>query len=189
MKIQLKKYEPSQIEIWLTKLSFLLFGKSVYKDFANRLPLSGKEWVLDYGCGMGTVAYFIAKKLSHGQLVCADISEKWLMSCKKTLHQYGNVQFQKIEKNHIALPYHFDIIYCHFVLHDLSKHELIFVIPYLVQCLKSGGQFIFREPLHETEKLSMIKQLFEKNNLSLKESRITDIPYMGNALESIYIKI
>ncbi|WP_159426253.1 hypothetical protein [Desulfolucanica intricata] len=42
---------------------------------------------------------------------------------------------------------------------------------------------------NETEKISVIKRLFEQNRLFPKDSRITDIPMMGNALESVYIKL
>ena len=58
-----------------------------------------------------------------------------------------------------------------------------------MKSLKSGGSLIFREPLNEAEKLNVIKRLIEKNGLLLKDSRITDVPLMGNALESIYIKL
>ncbi len=82
----------------------------------------------------------------------------------------------------------FDVVYCHFVLHDIAKDELEKVIPALAKSLKSAGVLVFREPLHETEKLSVIKRRIEQNGLSLKDSRVTDIPRMGNVLESIYVK-
>ena len=61
-------------------------------------------------------------------------------------------------------------------------------MPALVKSIKPGGVFIFREPLKEAEKLRIVKSLAEKSGLHLKDSRITDIPLMGNALESIYEK-
>ena len=82
----------------------------------------------------------------------------------------------------------FDLIYCHFVLHDIAEGELERVIPELVKSLKSGGVLVFREPLKETEKISVIKRLIGQSRLGLKDSRITDIPLMGNALESVYVK-
>ena len=68
------KYEPSRLEILLTRLAFYFYGKSVYRSFADRLPLKGGERVLDFGCGMGTVAYYVAKRLPLGHLICLDIS-------------------------------------------------------------------------------------------------------------------
>lgn len=180
-------HEPARLELLLARLAFLLYGKSVYKAFADRLPLNGGERVLDFGCGRGTVAYYVAKKLPQGYLTCLDISERWLNACRKTLRKYGNVAFLHSEAP--ALPKDsFDVAYCHFVLHDISEIELEKAIPALAESLKSGGTLVFREPLQEREKLSLIKRLTEQNGLSLKESRITDIPMMGNALESMYLK-
>ncbi|HHW00220.1 MAG TPA: class I SAM-dependent methyltransferase [Clostridiaceae bacterium] len=181
-------YEPAGLEIFLTRLAFLLYGKSVYQAFAERLPLEGGEQVLDFGCGMGTVAYYVAKKLNHGHLTCLDISGRWLNACRKTLRSYGNVIFLQGESS-LLTNESFDVAYCHFVLHDISESELERVIPALVKSLKLGGVLVFREPLDDTKKIGVIKRLMKENGLLLKDSRITDIPIMGNALESIYIKL
>jgi len=181
------KYEPTCIEIFLTRLAFLLCGKSVYKAFADRLPLDGGERVLDFGCGMGTVAYYAAKKLPYGHLTCLDVSKRWLKACRKMLRNFGNIDFLLWESPVLAKE-SFDVAYCHFVLHDISGSDLESVIPALAGSLKSGGILVFREPLGETEKISIIKRLVEQNRLFLKDSRITDIPMMGNALESVYMK-
>ncbi|MEG6612069.1 class I SAM-dependent methyltransferase [Pseudoclostridium thermosuccinogenes] len=181
------KYEPTRLEIFLTRLAFFFCGRTVYQAFADRLPLEGGEQVLDFGSGMGTVAYYAAKKLPHGQLTCLDISERWLSVCRKTLRSYGNIIYLHWESPSLAKE-SFDVAYCHFVLHDISDSELERVIPELAGSLKTGGVLVFREPLNETEKLRIIKRLIEQNRLFPKDSRITDIPMMGNALECIYIK-
>lgn len=181
------KYEPSCLEIFLTRLAFFLYGKSVYQPFADRLSLNGGERVLDFGCGMGTVAYYIAKRLPHGHLTCMDVSGRWLNVCRKTLRSYKNIIFLQWEYP-LFTNESFDVAYCHFVLHDISESELETIIPALAKCLKSGGVLFFREPLNNTEKISVIKRLIEQSRLFHQESRITDIPVMGNALESVYIK-
>jgi SAM-dependent methyltransferase len=179
--------EPAHLEMLLTRLAFLLYGRSVYKTFADRLPLAGNERVLDFGCGMGTVAYYASRRLTGGHLTCLDISKRWLDACRKTLRGCGNAAFIHAEAT--ALPENsFDVIYCHFVLHDISESGLTTVVPALAISLKPYGTLVFREPLDEAEKLGIIKRLMDQNKLSLKESRITDVPLMGNALESVYIK-
>lgn len=181
------KNEPTHLEILLTMLAFVFCGKFVYKAFADHLPLNGNEKVLDFGCGMGTVAYYVAKKLPQGHLTCLDISERWLNVCRKTLRRYGNISFLQGGSQLLAKE-RFDVAYCHFVLHDISESELERVIPELAGALNPGGVLVFREPLNEMEKISIIKRLVEQNRLFHKESRITDVPIMGNALESVYIK-
>ena len=181
------KYEPTRLEIFLTRLAFFLCGKTIYQAFANNLPLEDGEWVLDFGCGMGTVAYYAAKKLPNGHLTCLDISERWLKVCRKTLHSYGNVTFFLGEAQLLSNE-SFDVVYCHYVLHDISDSELEKVIPVLVKSLKPGGALVLREPLKDTKKISVIKRQIAQNRLFHKNSRITDIPVVGNALESVYIK-
>jgi ubiquinone/menaquinone biosynthesis C-methylase UbiE len=181
------QHEPSRFEIFLTRLAFLFYGKSVYKTFADRLPLNGSERVLDFGCGMGTVAHYTAKRLTHGHITCLDISERWLKMCRKALRGFSNVDFAHAETLTLSGD-SFDLVYCHFVLHDVAEDALETVITALVNCLKSGGTIVFREPLNEAKKLNIIKRLMVQNKLLLKNSRVTDVPLMGNALESAYIK-
>lgn len=181
------KYEPPRLEMLLAKLAFRLCGKSVYQAFADRLPLDGGEQVLDFGCGMETVAYYVAKKLSHGHLTCLDISERWLNACRTTLRKYRNVDYLLWESPTLAKE-SFDVVYCHFVLHDIPDKELARVIPVLAESLKPSGLLAFREPLTDTDKISLIKSLVEHNSLCAMDSRIIDIPMMGNALECLYSK-
>lgn len=181
------KYEPTRLEIILTMIAFFLCGKPVYQAFAERLPLNGGEHVLDFGCGMGTVAYYTAKRLPRGQLTCLDISGRWLDVCRRILRGYGNVIFLHGESS-LLTNESFDVAYCHFVLHDISEDELERVIPALAKSLKSGGVLVFREPLNSMERISVIKRLLEQNMLTQKDSRVTDIPLMGNALEGVYVK-
>lgn len=182
-------YEPPYLEIFLTRLAFLFYGKRVYKTYADRLPLRGDEAVLDFGSGLGTVAHYIALRLSQGRLTCVDISAKWLSACRKTLQRYPDVLFHRGEVYALPLSREsFDLIYCHFVLHDIPDNELERVLPALASLLKAGGILAFREPLKEREKLSLIQRQAERGGLSRRDSRVTDAPLMGNTLECIYIK-
>ncbi len=181
------KYGPTHLEIFLTRLAFFFCGRSVYKAFANCLPLNGGEQVLDFGSGMGTVAYYAAKRLPRGHLTCLDISERWLDACRRTLRGYKNISYLLCRSPELDKD-SFDVVYCHFVLHDIPDDELERVIPALAGALRPGGVLAFREPLNDTDKISLIKCLAEQNRLTARDSRITDIPMMGNALECLYIK-
>lgn len=181
--------EPSNMEIFLTKFVFNFFGKAVYREYADRLPISGRETVLDFGSGMGTVAYYASKRLTCGDVVCLDVSLKWLAACKKNLSRCKNVSY--VHGDIYALPLQnesFDLIYCHFVLHDVADNELSKIIPGMNMLLKEKGLLAFREPMKDTGKLRLIQNLIEQNGFFKKDSRITDVPIMGTTLESIYIK-
>ncbi|MHC1696407.1 MAG: class I SAM-dependent methyltransferase [Eubacteriales bacterium] len=182
--------EPLKSEMFLTRIAFLLYGRSIYKDFAYRLPLSGNERVMDFGCGMGTVAYYTSQRLPDGRLTCVDNSKRWLSACRKLMRRRENVEFVQSEAQVSGFDNGtYDMVYCHFVLHNMPDDELIHAICIIAGCIKTGGYFVFREPLIETEKLNIVKRLADKNGLSLKNSRVIDIPLMGNSLESIYIKL
>jgi len=179
--------QPSALAIILNKIAFMLYGETVYKSFADRLPIEGKENVLDFGCGMGSVAYYTVQKLTNGQLTCLDNSKRWISVCRKTLKRYYNVTY--ICSDCTALQDDsFDIIYCHFVLHDISDEELQIVIPKLARSLKCGGVLVFREPLNENSKINLIKQLIRQTGLLHESSFVVNVPLMGNSLESIYKK-
>lgn len=182
-------FEPTNLEVFLTKLIFRFFGKVVYKEYADRLPLSGNESVLDFGCGMGTVAYYVSKRLTTGDLTCTDVSAKWLEVCQKTLRGCRDISFMLGDIYKLPLQKkNFDLIYCHLVLHDISECELVMVIPALSELLKPNGLLVFREPLDEANKLRSIHDLIVQNGFSKKDSRITDAPLMDTTLENIYMK-
>lgn len=184
----MKQKEPSFLELLLTRLAFALFGKRVYRDFAERLTLKPTDVLLDFGSGMGTVAYYAAQRIPQGHLVCADVSGRWRRACEKTLRRFSNVSYVLLDADYDALPSGFDVIYCHFVLHELNHAELDCAIARFENRLNEGGRLVFREPLSESAKLSLVKRLLEQSGMKLQESRIRDIPYMGNVLESIYRK-
>ncbi len=181
--------EPSYPEIFLTRLAFCFCGRDIYGEYADRLPLLGNEEVLDFGCGMGTVAYYAAKRLPRGRLLCADISARWLAACRSTLRGYSNVAFFHGGIRDLVPPGEgFDLIYCHFVLHDIPEDELQKTLPSLAESLKPNGLLALREPLDDTGRLGAVQRLAEQCGLSREDSRVTDIPIMGNTLESIYRK-
>ena len=184
------KYEPSNLEVLLTKLAFKFYGKAVYKEYADRLPITGHESVLDFGSGMGTVAYYVSKRLIQGNLVCLDISSKWLEACRKNLRRCGHVSFMHGDIYSLPLKDEsFDLIYCHFVLHDVADSELVKIIPVMAGLLKPKGTLAIREPLRDTGKIKVIQNFIEQNGFEKKDSRVTDVPNMNTTLESVYIKL
>ena len=39
-------HDPTRLEMFLTRLAFLLYGKPIYKAFADRLPAASGCWIL-----------------------------------------------------------------------------------------------------------------------------------------------
>jgi len=83
----------------------------------------------------------------------------------------------------------FDLIYCHFVLHDIPDNELERIIPVMAGLIRPSGSLAFREPLGDTGKIRVVQNLIEQNGFVKKDSRVTDVPLMNTTLESVYIKL
>lgn len=181
------KYEPLRCEIWITWLAFHTPVRRIYRDFADALLLKGHENVMDFGSGLGTVARFAAKKLRSGHLCCVDISQRWLAACRRTLKSCNNVSYLQGEVYRFGLPPRsFDVIYCHFVLHDIPDARLQKAVPALAALLKEGGRLIFREPIENASKVRFIQTLLLQCGLKPQSGRIIRIALMGSTLESVY---
>jgi len=182
--------EPSRCEILLTRLAFHTLGRGVYKGFADSLPVSDDARALDFGCGMGTVAYHLAPRLPAGRLTCVDVSQRWMDACRRTLRGHSNVAFLCGDIGRLSLPAaSHDLVYCHFVLHDLDEAALERSLPALAGLLRQGGTLVFREPLSDGGAIRRIQALAARCPLQRIRSSITDVPLMGTVLENTYVKM
>jgi ubiquinone/menaquinone biosynthesis C-methylase UbiE len=177
------------LEVFITWIAIRVVGTSVYKKFADTLGLRGGEQVLDFGCGLGTVARYTAPQIPGGRLVCADISPQRLKQCQKNLRKYRNVECTNLstEDN----PFHeesFDVICCHFVLHEIEDVELKNTLERMFRWLKTQGKLVFREPAKDSAKLRYIDITLQEIGFVRDSTLITDIPLMGNAIEGRYTK-
>lgn len=113
----------------------------VFRNFER----SGKERVLDLGCGAGRHVVFMGKEkiIPYG----IDFSDEGISYTKEMLQQYGmkqyvdNMQVGTIEK----LPYRdnfFDGIICYGVLYYLSYEKINQVIAEIKRVLKKDGKFL-----------------------------------------------
>lgn len=182
-------YEPTKLDTMVTKFMLMTPGKAIYKSFAKKLEIAGDEIVMDFGCGYGTVAKFIAKELHNGHLVCLDTSTKWIELCEKHLKKYSNTSFYDGDIYKYQGEYkEFDKIYAHFVLHDIKDKELEKIIPTFTKLIKAGGKIYFREPLEFRSKVEKIIERLEKEGFRKEKTMIVNVPQMGKCIEGIFIK-
>jgi SAM-dependent methyltransferase len=142
-------YEPSTSEVLLTQFLARTLMAPYYRGVVRSLHLQGDERVLDYGSGSGTIARDFARILARGDghLTCVDISRRWMEVAKRAVRRFSNVDCQR---GHIAEvdveDEAYDLVFSHFVIHDISARERPDVVYHLVQKLRSGGRVVLREP-------------------------------------------
>ncbi len=103
--------------------------------------LSGKNFVLDYGCGVGFFCRIFNKKKYLG----LEINEKFLQRAKKINKGYKflNIKDKKIKKFKNKI----NAIFINNVLHHMSDNETDYAFRFLKKNSKKGTKLLIIEPL------------------------------------------
>lgn len=121
-----------------------------FKELTQGVAFSGKELVLDIGCGRGMQSTMLARM--SGKVVGIDPDEREVSGAKKFLDYIRNssscdFQCVTIEDAHFPSN-HFDKIYSFSVIEHIPNYETVFAEAY--RTLKPGGQLIFSADSLET---------------------------------------
>jgi ubiquinone/menaquinone biosynthesis C-methylase UbiE len=118
------------------------------RRLVGSLELAGSERVLDFGSGAGSEAVYLARALDRGgHLTCLDVSSTWLAEARRRLSGFGNVSFLLGEAPEVGLPAgSFDLVWAHYVLHDVDPAALPAVLEALARSLAAQGRFVAVEP-------------------------------------------
>lgn len=182
-------HEPSSLEVFITIAVGNLFG-SVYKTAVESLELQGNERVLDFGSGAGTPARFLARKLAGGggTLTCVDVSQGWIETAQKRLKRYSNVMFHRGELPELDIPDEsHDIVFIHFVIHDIPAVQRTRVVKHLARKLVIGGKLYIREPLNVISQ-DEIQRLMQQYGLAERRAKVGKLPLIGKTYEGIFVK-
>ena len=182
-------HEPSSLEVFITVAVGRLFS-GFYKAAVESLDLQGNERVLDFGSGAGTPARLMAVKLLEGggQLTCVDVSEVWLETAQKRLREVPNVTFHLGEISDLDIPdASHDVVFIHFVIHDIPASQRPHVVKHLASKLVEGGSLYIREPLNVIAE-GEIRRLMEQNGLTEIRSYQGRAPLMGPTFEGFFAR-
>jgi ubiquinone/menaquinone biosynthesis C-methylase UbiE len=184
--------KPSKVEIfWHSFMSRTLLA-SFYEDYFNQIPFKGNETVLDFGCGWGTEAKIMAKKLNKGgRLACLDISPEWIAETKVVLKDFKNIDYYLGDITTLNIPENsFDIIVVHIVLHDIDLDLRQAIIDSLARTLKKDGKLYIREPLMSERQISAVSIESLMNNAKLYKTTIkfSNSIVMGKIIEMVFEK-
>jgi trans-aconitate methyltransferase len=113
-------------------------------ELIAKLALSGKERVLDIGCGDGKVTAEIARRLPDGIVVGIDSSPEMVQyACDQfPKEDYQNLTF--VEMDALALTFfeEFDAVFSNAALHWVIDHRT--VLTGVKQALRPGGKLLFQ---------------------------------------------
>lgn len=116
-----------------------------YNQYIETLELTGNENILVFGCGSGTFLRCIAPHLPNGLITAVDTSLFWIDIAKNQL-RCKNVEFKCGELPDVDIKDEFyDIVFIHYVLHDIPVHERSGLVHELVKKLKSEGKLFIKE--------------------------------------------
>ena len=140
--------EPSRLLRWGYRYLYDPLRAGYLRRLVASLGLSGSERVLDFGSGAGSEAIYLARALDRGgRLTCLDVSPTWLTEARRRLSGFGNVTFLQGEAPDVGLPPGgFDLVWAHYVLHDVDRAALPAVLEALAHSLAPTGRFVVVEP-------------------------------------------
>jgi len=113
-------------------------------ELIEKLELSGKESLLDIGCGNGTVSALLAKKLPNGWVVGIDSSEPMVRSAKQSfpITTYPNLSFCVMDAAKLNFTDEFDVAFSNATLHWVK--DQLSVLKGVKRGLKKSGIFLFQ---------------------------------------------
>jgi trans-aconitate 2-methyltransferase len=112
-------------------------------EVVERLQLSGKEKVLDAGCGTGKLTRVLAERLPHGQVVALDASPDMLSTARRELAAFGSrVEFVLAPLPELPIDAAVDAILSTATLHWVKDHPAVFRA--FLRVMRPGGQLEFQ---------------------------------------------
>lgn len=114
------------------------------KELIAQLQLSGRENILDLGCGDGKVTAEIANIVDRGTVVGIDNSAAMIALAQGGYpeQQHPTLSFRVMDAGNLSFTECFDLVFSNAVLHWVKQHQP--VIDGLYRSLKSGGKILLR---------------------------------------------
>lgn len=111
------------------------------------LPLPSEPTILDAGCGMGFLSFYLARRFPNGRILGIDISEDKISRCSRIARALGlsNVEFRVQRLEEIQQESKFDLVCCADVLEHVPDDET--VLSNFRRALNRDGHLIVSVPL------------------------------------------
>jgi trans-aconitate 2-methyltransferase len=112
------------------------------RELMARLALSGKETVLDVGCGDGKITAEFARAVSHGNLLGVDRSAEFIAHARQhhTPAEFPNLRFEVMDARRLAADLQFDVVFSNATLQWVDDHPA--VLAGCSRLLRAGGRLL-----------------------------------------------
>ena len=113
-------------------------------ELIEKLALSGRESVLDLGCGDGKVTAEIARMVGGGRVVGIDSSDEMISLARRGFPEsrHPNLSFQPGDARALRFDSEFDVVFSNAVLHWVLDHGP--VLEGAARSLRPGGRVLFQ---------------------------------------------
>ncbi len=184
---------PGKLQVLTHEFMWLVLLKGYYRQYVQSFNLTGDEHVLDFGCGPGSTARFIAQAVSRGKgsLICLDLSPEWISRARKHLADFANVSFHAGDiREWTKKDSFFDVVTMHYIFHEIPPGEQDEVLQALVQKMKPGARMFIREPIKESHGIppEKIRSLFLNQGFKELRSDISKRTFMGEMYTGVWLK-
>jgi len=114
------------------------------QELIQKIDLSGRERVLDIGCGDGIVTAAIAKRLPEGSVIGLDRSPGMIRFAREQFPHgaYPNLSFAEGNAQDLGFSGEFDIVFSNAALHWVYDHGP--VLAGIARALREGGRMIIQ---------------------------------------------
>ena len=134
-------------------------------DLMKELNLSGREYILDLGCGDGKLTEQLANMVTEGMVVGVDSSAGMLETARK--RSGDNLHFRQQDVTELDYEAEFDVIFSNAALHWVKNHDKLLAGCY--RALKKDGKIRFNfaadgncSHLYSVVKMVMRKEPFKE---------------------------
>ncbi len=114
------------------------------QELIPKLNLTGKETLLDIGCGDGKITAEIAKALPNGRVIGIDSSQD-MINLAQTLFPINdnpNLSFKMMDARNFVFQEIFDRAFSNAALHWIPNQSAVLFC--VEKCLKPGGKLLFQ---------------------------------------------
>ena len=112
------------------------------QELIRKIPLSGRERVLDIGCGDGNISAVLARRVPAGSVLGIDRSPDMIRFAQEAFPSgsYPNLSFEEGDAQDLRYDGRFDLVFSTAALHWIYNHGP--VLAGISRALKSGGRMI-----------------------------------------------